>query len=71
MIPVVPQRTRCWRAKFCYPSIAAAIAAAARLEPRPGRRFEVYYCPRHCNFHVGSTATEEKPECTQCCPKRS
>jgi len=67
MVPVKPFRGRCWlrpTPKKLYATIAAASAEAIRLQQanrqrgiHPGRLC-VYYCPIHCNFHVGTLREE-------------
>lgn len=68
IIPVIPQCRRCWRAKVCWPSIAAAEREAERLAAQNHRRGEIrpgvltiYFCVQHCNFHVGHRAIKELP----------
>jgi hypothetical protein len=61
MIPVVPQRKRCFRCKTLHASFAAALAHAKHVRRRDRergcdeskRRVVIYFCTTHQNFHVG------------------
>jgi hypothetical protein len=69
-ISVKPIVGQCWRPKTCHASIAAAEAEALRLTRVNRRRGDtrplvVYYCPQHCNFHVGHQRQEARPEVTR------
>jgi len=63
MIKVNPILTHCWRPKVCYPTIAAAETAVLEQERRNRQRgiqsgpLCIYFCPRHCNFHIGHERT--------------
>ena len=70
MIPVVPQRRRCWRSKLLHLNFDDALAHAKHLRwldrqrgcDRSKRRVVIYYCPLHSAWHVGHERVSVSPE---------
>ena len=70
MIPVVPQRRRCWRCKVSHLNFDDALAHARRvrwLDRKRGcdqskRRVVIYYCPLHSAWHIGHEPVGVLPE---------
>jgi hypothetical protein len=70
VIPVVPQRRRCWQPRLLHLNFGDALAHAKHLRwldrqrgcDRSKRRVVIYYCPLHSAWHVGHEPVSVLPE---------